>query len=151
MYAVVRSCVRYNNHHSDFFESHIGLKQGDPSSPLLFMFFVNDLSLNINTDLDDIFTLNEIKYFLLLYADDQALFAKSPTALQSMINDLVNYCDTWGLTINTQKTKVMIFEKGRPARHDFYIYNTAIEAVNAFKYLGINFFKNGSWYRSQKK
>jgi len=68
MYAVVRSCVRYNNHHSDFFESHIGLKQGDPSSPLLFMFFVNDLSLNINTDLDDIFTLNEIKYFLLLYA-----------------------------------------------------------------------------------
>jgi len=51
MYAVVRSCVRYNNHHSNFFESHIGLKQGDPGSPLLFMFFVNDLSQNINTDL----------------------------------------------------------------------------------------------------
>ena len=34
----------------------------------------------------------------------------------------------------------MIFEKGRQTRHDFYIYNTAIEAVNSFKYLGINFF-----------
>jgi len=54
------------------------------------MLFINDLSLNINTDLDDIFTMNEIKYFLLLYADDQALFATSPNALQSMINDLVN-------------------------------------------------------------
>ena len=43
----------------------------------------------------------------------------------------------------------MIFEKGRPTRHDFYIYNTAIEVVNSFKYLGINFFQNGSWYRSQ--
>ena len=104
------------------------------------MFFVNDLSLNINTDLDDIFTMNEIKYILLLYADDQALFATSPTALQSMINDLVNNWDTWGLTINTQKTKVMIFEKGRPTRHDFYIYNTAIEVVNSFKYLGLTFF-----------
>ena len=89
MYTVVRSCVRYNNHHSDFFESLIGLKQGDPSSPLLSMFFVNDLSLNINTNLDDIFTLNEIKYFLLLYTDDHALFATCPTALHSMINDLL--------------------------------------------------------------
>ena len=105
------------------------------------MLFINDLSLNINTDLDDIFTMNEIKYFLLLYADDQALFATSPNALQSMINDLVNYCDTWGLKINTQQTKVMLFEKGRPSRHDFYIYNTAIEEVNSFKYLGINLFK----------
>ena len=105
------------------------------------MLFINDLSLNINTDLDDIFTMNEIKYFLLLYADDQALFATSPNALQSMINDLVNYCDTWGLKINTQQTKVMLFEKGRPSRHDFYIYNTAIEVVNSFKYLGINLFK----------
>jgi len=34
----------------------------------------------------------------------------------------------------------MIFEKGRQTRHDFYIYNTAKEAVNSFKYLGINFF-----------
>jgi len=79
--------------------------------------------------------MNEIKYFLLLYADDQALFATSPTALQSMINDLVNYCDTWALEVNTQKTKVMIFEKDRPPRHEFYIYNTAIEVVNPFKYL----------------
>jgi len=29
----------------------------------------------------------------------------------------------------------MIFEKDRPPRHEFYIYNTAIEVVNPFKYM----------------
>ena len=150
MYTVVRSCVRYNHSQSEYFISNIGLKQGDPSSPLLFMFFVNDLAQNINTDLDGNHTINELKYFLLLYADDQALFATSPTTLQLMINDLVSYCDTWGLKINTEKTKVMIFEKGRHTMYTFYIYDTAIEVVNSFKYLGITLFKNGGWFRSQK-
>ena len=37
----------------------------------------------------------------------------------------------------------MIFEKGRHSQYDFYIYNTAIEVVDSFKYLGITLFKMG--------
>lgn len=150
MYTVVKSCIRYNSAKSEFFMSDIGLKQGDPSSPLLFMLFVNDISENINSDLNDIFTYNELKLFLLLYADDQALFAKSPETLQLMLKDVENYCNVWGLKINTQKTKAMIFEKGRHTTYDFYIYNTRIELVNSFKYLGITLYKNGYWSRTQK-
>ena len=32
----------------------------------------------------------------------------------------------------------------------FFIYNTPLEVVDSFKYLGIALFKNGNWYRSQK-
>ena len=118
-------------------------------SPLLFMLFVNDIIENINSDLEDIFTLNEIKLFLILYADDQVAFAKSPETLQKILTDIENYCNLWGLKINTQKTKAMIFEKGRRTHHDFYIYNTALEVVESFKYLGLTLFKNGNWNRSQ--
>lgn len=124
--------------------------QGDPSSPLLFMLFVNDFMENISSDINDIFTIDEMKLFLLLFADDQVVFAKSPQALQSILNDIENYCTTWGLKINTMKTKAMIFEKGRHTHHDLYIYNTPIEIVDYFKYLGITLYKNGNWFRTQK-
>ena len=129
----------------------IGLKQGDPSSPLLFMFFVNDIMDNINSNLRNIFTINELKLFLILFADDQVLFATSPETLQSLLTDLENYCQLWGLKINTDKTKAMIFENGRwRSHHDFYIYNSVLELADSFKYLGITLFKNGKWHRTQK-
>lgn len=150
MYTVVKSCVKYKLSFSSFFDSSIGLKQGDPSSPLLFMLFVNDIVENINVDLQNIFTINDLKLFLILFADDQVLFATSPETLQSLLSDLETYCQLWGLKINTNKTKAMIFEKGRRTHFDFIIYNTKIEIVDQFKYLGVTLFKNGNWYRTQK-
>ena len=82
MYTVVKSCMRYKSSYSTFFSSNVGLKQGDPSSPLLFMLFVNDIVDNINTDLDNIFNINELKLFLILYADDQVVFTTFLESLQ---------------------------------------------------------------------
>ena len=104
----------------------------------------------IYSNINDIFTIDELKLHIILFADDQVVFAKSAHALQLLLNDIENYCTTWGIKINTNKTKVMIFEKGRRTTHEFFIYNMAIEVVDSFKYLGITLFKNGNWYRSQK-
>lgn len=147
MYATVKLCIKYNNSFSQFFDSQIGLKQGDPSSPTIFMLFVNDMIDSVNSNINDIFTIDDIKLFIILFADDQVVFAKSPHALQSLLSDIENYCTTWGIKINTNKTKVMIFEKGRRTFYDFSIYNRNIEIVDNFKYLGITLFKNGNWYK----
>ena len=40
---------------------------------------------NINADFNSLFTVNELKLFSLLFADDTVLFAHSATALQSML------------------------------------------------------------------
>ena len=83
MYSVVESCN--------------GLKQGDLSSPLLFMLFINDIMQNINSNLEHIFIIDIMRLFLLLYADDAVVFAKSPEVLQSILNDIESYCTLWGL------------------------------------------------------
>ena len=101
MYLTVKSCVRYKSSYSEFFSISIGLKRGDPSSPLLFMLFVNDIIDNINSDLEHTFTLNELKLFLIMHADDQVVFARSPETLQRILKDIEDYCNIWGLKINT--------------------------------------------------
>ena len=111
MYSVVRAVVKHNHETSESIDIQLGVKQGDPSSSLLFMLFVNDILSNINSDLDGIFTINELKLFLIMFADDQVLFSTSPTSLQLMLNDIETYCNTWKLKINVNKTKVLIFEK----------------------------------------
>ena len=84
------------------------------------MIFINDLKDNINSNIDGIFTVNDIKIVLLLYADDQVVFGKSPEAVQSMLADIENYCSICGLKINISKIKAMMFEKGRHTSYDFY-------------------------------
>ena len=44
----------------------------------------------------------------------------------------------------------MIFERGRHTTYDFYIYNTLIETVSSFKYLGKTLYKNGNWFCTKK-
>ena len=68
-----------------------------------------------------------------------------------MLNDVQLYCETWGLRLNVTKTKIMIFEKGRHTTYNFHINNQLIEIVSSFKYLGVYLYKNGNWYRTQKR
>ena len=46
----VKSCVRVNGTLSEFFDSYMGVKQGEPLSTLLYIFFVNDMSSYLQTD-----------------------------------------------------------------------------------------------------
>ena len=72
----IKSCIRYKGIKSDFINLQFGVKQGDPSSSLLCLFFLNDIIQHINTDIDGIMTLEELKLLLLFFADDAVLFAQ---------------------------------------------------------------------------
>ena len=92
----INSCIRYKGIKSDFINLQFGVKQGDPSSSLLCLFFLNDIIQHINTDIDGIMTLEELKLLLLFFADDAVLFAQHTRSWQSMLYDLETYCNTWG-------------------------------------------------------
>ena len=47
----------------------------------------------------------------LMFADDILLLSETPEGLQNSINKLNYYCNKWQLTINTQKTKIMVIQE----------------------------------------
>ena len=98
--------------------SNIGVKQCDPSSSLLCLIFLNDIIQHINTDKDGIMTLETLKLHLLFFADDAVLFAQNLRSLQYMLSDVELYCTTWGIELNVNKSKCIIFE-GRPTIYIF--------------------------------
>ena len=49
--------------------------------------------------------------FLLLFADDIVLISSTPSSLQNQIDNLEKASKSLSLTVNLNKTKVMIFRK----------------------------------------
>ena len=151
MYTEVKSSIRYKGSVSRPINSFMGVKQGDSLSSILCLFFLNDILENINSNVNGILSLDEEQLFMLMFADDGIVFSENPESLQLMLNDIERYCHEWKLKLNVNKTKIMIFEKGRPTYHHFVLNNSVIEVVNSFKYLGVYFYKNISWKETQKQ
>lgn len=136
---------------SDFFDSNVGLKQGEPLSPLLFIIFINDIVNDIASDNISTFTLNQIQIFMLLFADDTVLFAESPDDMQILLDGLKAYCDKWNISVNTEKTKIVVFKSGnRRSNVELYFDNILLEQVTSFTYLGVTLSSNGNFFQTQK-
>ena len=72
-----------------------------------------------------------------MYADDMVLLSPTAEGLQEKLNFLNTYCKDWCLKVNTQKTKVIVFNA--PGKHinlPFSIDNNNIECVKHYRYLG---------------
>lgn len=158
IYNNIKSCVSVNDESSSFFITNCGVRQGDNLSPILFSMFLNDLEDHMEADnLDgitlDLFT-DELfvytKLYILLYADDTIILADSETSLQESLNSFNAYCNEWRLTINKEKSKVMIFGARKTDDFNFYIGETKLEIVNSYKYLGTHFSPSGSFLTARK-
>ena len=151
IYQTVESCVRSNGTYSEFFASNSGVKQGEPLSPFLFILFINDMYENIVIQDNDAFTIEDLKIFILLFADDIVLLSYNPEGLQSLLNQLHSYCVKWGISVNVEKTVVMIFKTGpRQENLQFYYNGKRLNNVSKFSYLGVTLSSNGSFYQAQK-
>ena len=98
---------------TDNFSCHIGVRQGEKLSPLLFSLYLNDLQQFLQEahlglkEISGLATHNNLcdllKLYILLYADDTVLLAESPKDLQNSINLMEEYCHLWELKINVSK------------------------------------------------
>ena len=143
MYNSVMSCVRWGANLSQFFECPQGVKQGCLLSPLIFSLLISEVAEYVRKNgkhgIQLLPSLEEI--FLLLFADDIVLVSSTPSGLQNQINNLEKASNSLGLTVNLDKTKVMIFRKGGHigAGEKWFFNGNEMEIVNSYKVPWIHF------------
>ena len=115
VYDNAKSCVKAGENMSMFFSSMAGVRQDENLSPILFSLFLNDLVQFMSNSYNGLSTLSEdtgsifnnddievfFKLYLLLYAEDMVVFAESPEELQTALDTMQSYFDTWKLQVNT--------------------------------------------------
>ena len=119
------------------------MKQGCLLSPLIFSLLISEVAEYVRKNgkhgIQLLPSLEE--RFLLLFADDIVLVSSTPSGLQNQINNLEKASNSLGLTVNLDKTKVMIFRKGGHigAGEKWFFNGNEMEIVNSYKYLWIHF------------
>ena len=75
------------------------------------------------------------------FADDLILTADNTEGLKEMLDRLAKYCDKNKSTVNTKKTKIMVFRRGgKLGKKNKWVYKgEPLEVVQEFKYLGFTF------------
>lgn len=136
-----RMYVEVNDTRSEMHEIRLGVPQGSVLGPLMFLLFVNDMSLSIKTKC------------LTLYADDTSVIeaANTPMELQEALNNTANQFTTWckrnHLTVNASKTIFMHFHGKKKLDMDLTvrINDSDIMCSDQTKFLGVMVDKRLSW------
>ena len=124
-----------------------GVPQGSILGPLLFLIFINDSPL----------CLSEHAFSIDLYANDTTIYDIQKDLhtlvknLQRALDHLKDWCRQNGMTLNTQKTKMMLLATRQKCLHiDESIFvlnydNTRLQATSVDKILGIDIEQNLQW------
>ncbi|KAI3354848.1 hypothetical protein L3Q82_004546 [Scortum barcoo] len=140
LYDRSRSLVRIAGSKSDLFPVHVGLRQGCPLSPVLFIIFMDRISRRSQGPEGVRFGNHRISS--LLFADDVVLMASSGQDLQHVLERFAAECEAAGMRISTSKSEAMVLDRKRVAC-PLQVGGEVLPQVEEFKYLGVLFTSEG--------
>ena len=120
----------------------IGVRQGSPTSCLLFILFVNELIRMIKENCDVDGFLGWLHILVLM--DDTVLLATSRKGMTRKLNILLQFCNEYGMEINQRKTKFFVISGSRDDSQPFEIDNLIVHPCTQYVYLGSIFTSDGS-------
>uniref|UniRef100_A0A8C6KM13 Reverse transcriptase domain-containing protein n=1 Tax=Nothobranchius furzeri TaxID=105023 RepID=A0A8C6KM13_NOTFU len=107
------SLVRIAGSKSDLFPLRVGLRQGCPLSPVLFITFMDRISRR-SCGMEYV-EFGGRRISSLLFADYVVLLASSSSDLQPFLGRFVAECEATGMRISTSKSETMVLDQERVA------------------------------------
>ena len=148
-YSNLTSVVKWNNNFSSPFCVPSGVRQGGVLSPYLFVVYMDDL-FQILRNMKHGCHILDLFVACIMYADDICLLAPCRSALQSLLDACENYGNTWCITYNPLKCKLMAFGS-RITLPSISMYGKSLEFVDEYKYLGVSVVSGASFSTSALK
>ena len=141
MYAVTESVLG-----SAVFATTVGVRQGSPTSCLLFILFVNDLIKSIKENCGDDGFLSWLHILVLM--DDTVLLATTRERMIHKLRLLKNYCDDYGMKVNEVKTKFFVVEGNEVDMEPLRVAGLEVLRCQQYLYLGSTFTADGSLHQA---
>ncbi|KAK3538499.1 hypothetical protein QTP86_006187 [Hemibagrus guttatus] len=136
LYNQSRSLVRIASCKSDLFPVHVGLRQGCPLSPVLFIVFMDRISRH-SQGLEGV-RFGDHRISSLIFADDVVLLASSGLDLQHALGRFAAECEAAGMRVSTSKSEAMVLDRKKVAC-TLQVGGEVLPQVEEFKYLGVLF------------
>ena len=119
-----------------------GVPQGSILGPLLFLLFINDIVVDIGSNIR-------------LFADDTSLYMavdNPDTAAELLnldINKIMTWAKKWLVTFNPVKTESLLITRklNRPIHPPLFMENQQITEIDSHKHLGIYLSSDCTWHK----
>ena len=146
LYQYQKAIIRVDQQKSKEIPIRRGVRQGCVLSPILFNMCSEEMFKEALEEVNEGISINGKLVNNLRYADDTILLADSREGLQILVDKTTQYCEKYGMALNTKKTKIMIVSKNKIEDDRVHVKGRVLERVSKYNYLGCEL--NEQWDRS---
>ena len=148
LYKQSESCVRILGTKSSTFSVGVGLRQGCPLSPILFVIFMDRISRRSRGE--ESVRFGDLRIASLLFADDVVLLATSDRDLQHALGRFAAECEAVGMRVSTSKSEAMVLCR-KTVECSLRVGSELLPQAKEFKYLGVLFTSEGKMEREMDR